>query len=221
MFARLLSAAESGVEAAEARARLAGRSAQRLAMAMVGFVAAGLLMGAGLLGLLLAAYLAMAPALGPALAAAIVSVIAGAIGAVVWLVSRRMARGGPRPLDRPSDLELRLQAEEAAAAAHAALVSGEGTEEYRGGGTMDDVMRVAMSNPKLIGSAGFALVSLIGPVRVLRVVARAAAAGGLLASIAEAVGEARRPGPQREERAEPGVNGHRAGYGGRARAGRR
>jgi hypothetical protein len=219
MIGRLLSAAEAGAEAADARVRLAGRSVQRMIAAAAGFVCAGALMGAGLVGLLIAAYLALAPALGAAGAAAIVSAGAGGLGVIVWFVSRRLARGGPAP-DRPTDLELRLQAEEAAAAAHAAL-AGEG-EEGRRGGAMEDVVRVALSNPRLVGSAGFALVSLLGPVRVLRLVARAAAAGGLLASIAEAVSESRRP--QREDegrRGEPGVNGHRAGHGGRARAGRR
>jgi hypothetical protein len=223
MLGRLLSAVEAGAEAAEARARLAGRSVQRLLAAATGFVAAGMLMGAGLIGLLIAAHLALAPELGRAGAAAIVSAAAGGLGVIVWFVSRRLARGAPGR-ERPTDLELRVQAEEAAAAAHAAL-AGEGDEEHRGLGMgvgMDDVVRAALNNPRLVGSAGFALVSLLGPMRVLRLVARAAAAGGLLASIAEAVSDARRPGrEERGGREEPGVNGHRGAGAGRARAGRR
>lgn len=215
MFGRLLNAAEAGVEAADARVRLAGRSVQRMIAAAAGFVCAGVLMGAGLVGLLIAAYLALAPPLGAAGAAAVVSAGAGGLGVIVWFVSRRIARGAPAP-DRPTDLELRLQAQEAAAAAHAALAGEDETGD--GGGMMDDVVRAALSNPRLIGSAGFALVSLVGPMRVLRLVARAAAAGGLLASIAEAVGDARRPDHDRADRREPGVNGHRARERTRSRA---
>jgi hypothetical protein len=54
MFSRFISAAGASADVAEAKARLAGRRAQTFAAAMAGFVAAGLLMGAGLLGLLIA-----------------------------------------------------------------------------------------------------------------------------------------------------------------------
>lgn len=223
MFAKYIRAAEAGAEAASAHVRLAGRQAQRLAAATAGFVVAGLLMGGSLIGLLVAAYLALAPSLGAAGAAASVSAAAGGLGIIVWFISRRIALGTPMG-PRVTDLELRMQAEEAAAAAQAALAGEDEEAEAHaggGGGPLDEVVRAALAHPRLVGSAGFALVSLLGPLRVLRLVARAAAAGGVVASVAEAVADARRPPPERPSRGEPGVNGHRSARGGRTRAGRR
>src|SRR5690606_26036290 len=109
MFGKYFRAAGAGADAAKAHMRLAARRAQRVAAATAGFAAAGVLMGAGGVGMLIAIYLVLAPALGHAGAAAIVSAAALALGVIVWFFSRRALIGPGADADRPSELELQLQ----------------------------------------------------------------------------------------------------------------
>ncbi len=208
MFDRLIMAAEAGADAIAARSQLAGRRLERLAMASAGYVAAGLLLGAALVGLLGALYLGLAPAIGPAGALALVSALAAVVGVALWLGSRRLAESGR---ERVSEFELRQRAVEATAALEDAISSDADAEGDGGGASViDGLVRAAMANPKLVGSAGFAVVSLLGPGTTMKLIARAAAAGGALLSMAEAVSEsreARRPESPRSGGA--GMNGQR------------
>lgn len=216
MLERIGHVAESGSDLIDIKVQRAHRSGQRLASAMVGYTMAGVLGAAGVLGLLGTAYLVLASMLGPAGALATVSAAGLLLAGGILLTAHRVA--SPH---RQSASDRKLQESEAAAkgrmrSALGMRAEGEGAE--KGGDDGDwmsyvpGLLRKAMRNGELIGSAGFTLVALLGPARSFRLIGRAATWASTLAPLARAVEHASRDETSRSE-GEPAARTAEAGSG--------
>lgn len=188
MFRRLGQLVDAAAGLFEVRMRLALLDLERAGLAMVCYLVAAVMFLGSALAALAAIGLVTARQIGWPGALLLLAALGAAAGLLlVWIVrssptlGRRAANRArlEREIDRRSEL-LRASADNEEQTAPQAGASDN---------AISDLLGFVAARPQLVASAAFALLSVLGPFRVVRTVARAATAVGVAASIRKAVRE--------------------------------
>ncbi len=195
MLKRVFNVAGLIVRIAEWKVCVLAASARRSAIALLGYFVAAIIAFGGLMALLGAGYVALEEVVGASLAMVAVGAVLLLIASAVWLIARGRGRGTGEDLSE-HDARSRLVRDEEMLLRKLGM----NTDEAKAG-TSGDERRVAratvpesvtgIDNPKVILAAGFAMLGLLGPVRLLRTVRIATAVGSIAALANRAINEHR------------------------------
>lgn len=178
MLQRLAEITARTADLAEAKSRLVARDTERLGVRLGVYLLSGCLGVLGIVALLGAGVIVLADAIGTPGALAIAGVTAAVLGVGIVAVTRwATGRTG-----RPSRAEL---AREAAESSHRLTrPTDDGADPGAPApGIASDIASAIAAHPGTAAGAAFAAMAVFGPRRVLRVVAEAAAAADVAASL--------------------------------------
>jgi hypothetical protein len=200
VFKRLGLIVERGTDLLEAEGRLALRSAERAAATAAATAAAyiglALVGAAGLLALLAAAAVGLAEVIGTAWSLAAVGGACLVIMCIGIVIVRALLR--PPPAETRTFEQLKAEADYQESAFKEAIrgdaepapaVSANGASPSQGSG-LRAAAESFLSTPTAVAGAVFAAVSILGPVRTVRLLTKGAAAAGLAATLTSSVRDA-------------------------------
>jgi hypothetical protein len=215
VFRRVTNAVNAGADAARTRLQLLLKQGERLALATAGLILAAILAALVLLGCLATLTILLVPEVGVAGALAVSTLVAAVIAAAIGGYSYGKLRGPQSTQSAETEQALRLELDVAQTRLQRALHGGdaEPQPQHRSAAPMmppppppgyplheEPAQRASASSnftgkalatikahPALAAGAGFALLSLIGPGRALRLASKGAAAAAMLMSLSRNV----------------------------------
>lgn len=182
MLRRLKGMFDAGVGLLELKAQLAVRSLEQAGVVLMGYLAAGVLLALGALGLLAAAVVLLASEIGAGLALLVVAGGVALIGCIVLavLIARNTSSRKSRDeLER--EVTWKQQEFEEAVHGHAE----EPKHEHAGPSSAlpNALLQALTKDPALIATAGFTVVSFLGLKRTVRLLSAAITTAKLVHSV--------------------------------------